>query len=96
MTKEYILNLLRENKEDMVKKYGVKKIGLFGSYATGKDTSDSDIDIFVELEENRFRKVAGLWVYLDELYKKQVDLFREHKNNKGAIYEHIKKETIFI
>ena len=96
MTKEYILDLLRENKTIMQEKYGVEKIGLFGSYATGQATQKSDIDIFVQLKENKFRKIAGLWVYLDTLYKKQVDLFREHQKSKGAIYEHIKKETIFV
>jgi len=96
MTKEYILNLLRENKEYIQKKYTVNKIGLFGSYATDKANTQSDIDIFVQLNKHTFDNVAGLWNYLEELYNKKIDLFRENKRSKGAIYEHIKKETIFI
>ena len=96
MTKEYILEVLRENKNLFEEKYSVEKIGLFGSYATDKATKESDIDIFVKLREHTFDNVAGLWNFLEDKYHKKVDLFREHKRNKGAIYEHIKKETIFI
>jgi predicted nucleotidyltransferase len=96
MTKEYILEKLKENKEHFQQKFSVKKIGLFGSYATNSATDKSDIDIFVALNENSFDNIAGLWNYLEDIYHTKVDLFREHKKSKGAIYEHIKKETIFI
>ncbi len=96
MTKEYILDKLRENKNYIQNEFGVEKIGLFGSYATGKQTQNSDIDIFVKFQEVKFRKIAGLWNYLEDVYHTKIDLFREHKRSKGAIYEHIKGETIFI
>ena len=96
MTKEYILDKLKENEEYINHNFSVNKIGLFGSWATGKQTKNSDIDIFVKLNEHTFDNVAGLWNYLENLYKIKVDLFRENKRSKGAIYEHIKKETIFI
>jgi len=96
VTKEYILDKLREHKPHIQNEFGVEKIGLFGSYATGKQTKNSDIDIFVNFKETKFKKIAGLWNYLEEMYHTKIDLFREHKKSKGAIYEHIKKETIFI
>jgi len=55
MTKEYILDVLRKNRSLLEDRYGVEKIGLFGSYATNQATDESDIDIFVKLKENRFR-----------------------------------------
>ena len=96
MTKEYILEKLKENKEYFKEEFGVERIGLFGSYATGKATNKSDIDIFVNFQEVKFRKIAGLWNYLEDIYHTKIDLFRENKRSHGAIYEHIKKETIFI
>ena len=96
MKKEEILDILKEHKSYMVKNFSVDKIGLFGSYATNQETKESDIDIFVKLNEHTFDNVAGLWNYLEELYHTKIDLFRESKRSKGAIYEHIKKETIFI
>jgi len=96
MTREYILDQLQKNKEYICKEFSVSKIGLFGSYAKDKANTQSDIDIFVALHEHTFDNVAGLWNYLEDLYKVKVDLFREHKRSKGALYEAIKKETIFI
>ena len=96
MTKEEILQKLKEHKSYIEERYGVEKIGLFGSYARGEATKESDIDIFVRFDEPKFRKIAGLWNFLEDLYRIKVDLYREHRRSKGAIYEHIKKETIFI
>ena len=96
MTREYILNTLKEHKKLLQERYSVEKIGLFGSYATNTATQDSDIDIYVKLKENKFDNIAGLWNFLEEFYKTKIDLFRENKRSKGAIYEEIKKETLFI
>jgi len=38
-----------KNKKVMLKKqYGVKKIGIFGSYIRGENKIDSDLDVFIE------------------------------------------------
>ena len=34
-------------------KYGVRKIGLFGSYARGEERTDSDLDVLVEFEKRK-------------------------------------------
>ena len=67
MTKDEILITLEKEKPYLQEKYGVEKIGLFGSYARNEATQESDIDIYVELKENRFMLLAGLWNYLDDL-----------------------------
>jgi predicted nucleotidyltransferase len=51
MTKEDIKKVLLEN-ADMLKKYKVNKLGIFGSYVTGKARKRSDIDLLVDFEEN--------------------------------------------
>jgi len=96
MTREYILKKLQEHKLYLEEEFGVKKIGLFGSYATNSAQEGSDIDIFVDIQDAKFRKVARLWNYLESLYNTKIDLFQEHQKSSGAIYEHIKKETIFV
>ena len=47
MTKRFILNFLSSHNAELAQKYGVTKIGLFGSYARGEEREDSDIDIAV-------------------------------------------------
>jgi predicted nucleotidyltransferase len=37
----------------ILSKYGVRKIGLFGSYARGEERTDSDLDVLVEFEKRK-------------------------------------------
>ena len=50
MTKEDIKKVLIRNKK-ILKKYKVNKIGIFGSFATGKTKKKSDVDLLVEFED---------------------------------------------
>ena len=50
MTKEDIKRVLVKNKR-ILKKYKVTKIGIFGSFATGKTKKRSDVDLLVEFED---------------------------------------------
>jgi len=95
MTKNEILNELSKNKSYIKENFEVDKIGLFGSYAKGKQTEDSDIDIYVEFKHKTFDNLAGLWNYLEELYHKKIDLFHKHKNNNQVIISNIQKDVIY-
>ncbi len=95
MTKNDILETLKKEKSYLQETYEVDKIGLFGSYAKDTQTQDSDIDIYVEFKHKTFRNIAGLWVYLEEIYNKKIDLLHKHKRSKGAIFESIQKEVIY-
>ncbi|WP_320033438.1 nucleotidyltransferase family protein [Campylobacterota bacterium DY0563] len=95
MTKDEILNELSKNKSYIEQNFEVDKIGLFGSYAKGKQTEDSDIDIYVEFKHKTFDNLAGLWNYLEELYHKKIDLFHKHKNNNKVIISNIQKDVIY-
>ncbi|OEF99973.1 nucleotidyltransferase [Vulcanibacillus modesticaldus] len=70
-----ILKILSDNK-DTIKKYGVKKIGLFGSYLRNEQTNESDIDLIVEFEagQKTFDNYMDLKFELEELFKKEIDL----------------------
>lgn len=50
-TAEY-LQLLKQFKEANAKRYGIQKMGLFGSVARGEHTEDSDVDVLYEGEPN--------------------------------------------
>lgn len=96
MTKEIILQQLKQFKTTANPKYPIGAIGLFGSYARGENTGLSDIDILVH-----FNNQIG-WEYFDfadELKK----LFHHHKVDvvsKNAIpamyWELIKNEVLYV
>ena len=51
MTKDEVLAFLKTQKVFLQNQYGVLSIGLFGSYARGDNSVESDIDIAVELKK---------------------------------------------
>ena len=95
MTKNDILEVLVQEKKYLQDTYEIDKIGLFGSYAKDEATKDSDIDIYVEFKNKTFRNIAGLWVYLENLYNKKIDLLYKHKQAKGTIFEQIQQDVIY-
>ena len=71
LNSEKILKEIEKRKKD-IRKYGVKKIGLFGSFAKGKQHKKSDIDILVN-----FDKYIELKFMLERLFGRKVDLVIE-------------------
>jgi predicted nucleotidyltransferase len=45
-----ILALLAQKKQTIAGAYGLRELGLFGSYADGYASSESDIDLLVDIE----------------------------------------------
>ena len=59
----------------VLKKHGVVKASLFGSYVRGEQTTVSDIDILVELEENKsLLDLIRLEMELSEVLGRKVDV----------------------
>ena len=95
MNKIEILDILKSRKQEIEQQFEVSKIGLFGSYAKDMQTEDSDIDFYVEFKKKSFDNLAGLWVYLEELYHKKIDILHKHKNNNQVIISNIQKEVVY-
>ena len=96
MTKNFILNFLKEYKQHFTKTYGVTKIGLFGSYARDEQKEDSDIDITVEIDsKNSFRSFFGLKKELEEKLGKKIDLGIE-STLKPIAKKQIQKDLIYV
>lgn len=96
MTKNDILNFLKEKKQFLQHHYGVLSIGLFGSYARGDYTPESDIDIAVELKkENKADNYFNLLHFLEDNLHKKIDLGIE-SNLKKIVKEYVDKEIIHV
>lgn len=74
LTTKKITNILSEKSEYLAEAYGVKRIGLFGSYAKGTQTETSDIDIIVEFETPLGFKFMEFADYLEAILGKPVDV----------------------
>ena len=74
MQRTQILELLRSSKADFARRYSVRRIGLFGSVLRGDETSESDIDIIVDMEHPTFDKYMDLKFHLERIIGREVDL----------------------
>ena len=89
---------IRLIKEELRKEYGVREIGVYGSYVRGEYRIDSDIDILVEFEEDAkmdLIKFVELEDYLSELLGVKVDLVMKSVL-KPRLGKHILKEVIYL
>lgn len=75
LTSNQIIKLITENQSN-IQKFGVKRIGLFGSFLKNMQKSDSDIDILIEFKkgEKTFDNYMDLKFFLEDLFKRDVDL----------------------
>jgi len=97
-TKEGILDFLSENKSELLSKYHLSKIGLFGSFSRAEATENSDVDIIFDFKEN-VADVYGvkteLKLYLSEVFNRSVDLARE-KYLKPYAKKQILQDAIYV
>ncbi len=80
----------------ILKKYGIKRAGLFGSYAKGKPTKTSDIDILVELENKiSLLEYVKIKLALEDSLNKKIDLV-EYQAIKPRLRDKILAEEMRI
>jgi len=83
-----------ENQKENIKKFGVIKIGLFGSFIKGKEHKKSDIDILVTFDEETFDNYSELFLLLQRMFRRKIDIVVEE----GLIPElnYVKKEAKYV
>ena len=97
-TKGEILDFLSRNKQYFRDRYGIIKIGLFGSYARDQQVENSDIDLIVEFEKdtpNLYDRKRDLKRYIKENLNLNVYIARK-KYIKPIYRKSILKEAIYV
>lgn len=73
-----IQNILASSKVELRKRYKVRELGIFGSYARGQQKKSSDVDILVKFNPKAtLFDFVGLGNYLEEKLKIKVDVVSE-------------------
>ena len=71
----YTIDEIKKRIEPVAKDYTLERVYIFGSYARGEATEESDVDILVEgFNDKRFFAFAGIFVDLEEALEKKIDL----------------------
>jgi len=71
-TKDYILTTISTNKKEL-SRLGIRKIGLFGSYARDEQSHKSDIDILIDFEPDyeNYDNYMAICDILEQLFKNE-------------------------
>lgn len=90
------IDILKKNKEQIKKRFGVRRIGVFGSIARGMARRSSDIDVLVEFERTvDFFEFIDLKEFLETVLKRNVDLVTT-KALKPLIKDKILSEVVYV
>lgn len=97
LTKNKILQILQE-KKDLLTQYGVKRIGLFGSYSKNIQHKNSDIDILVDFysEQETFDNLMSIYDILENAFSNnKIEIVTKNGLSKH-IGSYILKETEYV
>jgi predicted nucleotidyltransferase len=98
MNRKYILDYLKSNKDKYSKQFGVRFIGLFGSFARDEANENSDIDILYEIEENKklsMFKYLKLISELENNFNTKIDLVRT-ATLKPQIKKYVYRDLVYV
>jgi predicted nucleotidyltransferase len=70
--------------ENLLKKYELEKIGVFGSFARGEQAND--IDFYIDIEDYNVKKLINLKKDLEKITEKEVDIMLKKYANPIILY----------
>ena len=93
--KLYTLEEIREKVKPIADAYGVERIYLFGSYARGEATSESDLDFRVDKGKVKGIAFGGLINALLDTFDKKVDVVTTASLDQDFL-QHIAEEEVLL
>jgi predicted nucleotidyltransferase len=96
MKREDIINFISAHKAKFQQEFGVKRIGLFGSYARGDVRDESDIDIVVEIEKPDLFYLIGIKQAIEEALGNKVDIIRLREKMNQTLRSRIERDVIYV
>lgn len=95
ISRESVLSVLGKHKPALAAKYGVTRLGIFGSVARGESTDSSDVDIIVHMPPDLFLMVH-LKEELEQLLHTPVDLVRYQSHLNALLKSRIDREAVYV
>ena len=93
---EEIKQILQQNKPFLRENYRITEVGIFGSYARGGQTENSDIDLLVDYQKApTLIMLVELKEYLSGLVNMKVDVVTK-KGLKSRIRERVLSEVVYV
>jgi predicted nucleotidyltransferase len=91
-----VVNIISKFKAENLDRYGIKKIGIFGSTALDSHGPASDVDIVVELEKPDMFCLIGIKQDLEMLLNMPVDIVRYRKSMNKFLKQRIDTDAVYL
>lgn len=96
LDRERVLSMLKLYFQYNKERFGIEKIGLFGSFARGEARPDSDIDIFISLKTPNLLTYASIAHHLETVFGRPIDLISAKSKLNDGFRRNIEKEVIYV
>lgn len=96
MPRSEIIQILKDFKKNYAQKYGILRLGIFGSVARNEATENSDIDIVIKTETPNPFNIVHIKDTLETQLNKKVDIVRLRDNMNPFLMERINKEAVYV
>jgi predicted nucleotidyltransferase len=91
-----VLEFLGQIKPILKDKYGVSRLGIFGSFARNEATESSDVDVVLEMEEPNLFMMVHIKEEIEKNLGKPVDLVRYRERMNPYLKVRIDREAIYV
>jgi predicted nucleotidyltransferase len=93
--REEILSLLAQNKPQLEKRFKVRRLALFGSYARGEQGHESDVDILVDVDPSIGLEFVSLAESIEQLLGLPVELV-SRRAIKPRKLKYIEQDLVYV
>lgn len=89
------MHILRQHKLELQRKYPIGRLGVFGSYARGETTANSDIDITVEINGPMGLSFVAMAEEMESLFGVKTDVVSE-RSIKPQYLSYVQKDIVYV
>ena len=96
LRREEVLRILGSHRGELADRYGVTRLGIFGSVARNEASDDSDVDIVVETQVPDLLMMVNLKEDIEQLLQRKVDLVRYRVRMNPFLKKRIDNEARYV
>ena len=95
--RDEVLSILKRESHDLKDRFGVIKVGLFGSVVRNEAGDSSDLDLLIELdpESVTYKKYLDLEAYLQSLFPRKIEIITT-EGVSPYILPYISREVVWV
>jgi hypothetical protein len=95
-SREDVLAALKEFKERRGAEFHLTALGVFGSFARGDATADSDVDVVFETDDPNLFRTARMRMDLEEVLGRHVDVLRLRGGMNQRLMAKVEREAKYV